>query len=142
MPGNNVLPLGDLANLAVFASMIVLACCANIFRALLISIPILIGNLLIAIAIAPVITNMAKGVQFDLGGASQVSGFLDGGNPFRYWLVEIFSGQWIAIGLIPIVGLLVWFTYKKTKAEVYGIKDETVTHSRYRNDEHQARLVR
>ncbi len=72
VPGNNVLPLGDLANLAVFASMIVLACRANIFRALLISIPILVGNLLIATAIAPVITNMAKGVQFDLGGASQV----------------------------------------------------------------------
>lgn len=130
IPGNGVLPLGDLANLAVFASMIVLACRANVFRALLISIPILIGNLLIATAIAPVITSMATAVKFDLSGASQVSGFLDGGNPFRFWLVQIFSGQWVALGLIPVVGLLVWFTYKKTKTEVYaGEAEDVVVHS-------------
>lgn len=129
VPGNGVLPLGDLANLAVFASMIVLACRANVFRALLISIPILIGNLLVATAIAPVITAMATGVQFDLGGASLVSGFLDGGNPFRFWLVQIFSGHWAALVLIPAIALLVWFTYKTTRAEVYASgTDETITH--------------
>ncbi|MDI5454576.1 hypothetical protein MJM04_34800, partial [Salmonella enterica subsp. enterica serovar Cerro] len=35
LPGNKVLPLGDLANLAVMASMIVLACRGNIFRAVM-----------------------------------------------------------------------------------------------------------
>lgn len=126
VPGNNVLPLGDLANLAVFASMIVLACRNNVFRALLIAVPVLIGNLLIATVIAPVITTMAVDVQFDLGGASQVSGFLDGGNPFRYWLVQIFSANWVALGLIPVVALLVWFTWKKTKKEVYGEEEHEV----------------
>lgn len=66
---------------------------------------------------------MATAVKFDLSGASQVSGFLDGGNPFRFWLVQISSGQWIALALIPVVGLLVWFTYKKTKTEAYSTED-------------------
>lgn len=105
VPGNNVLPLGDLANLAVFASMIVLACRANIFRALLISIPHSCGEPAHCYCDRTGYHQYGQGVQFDLGGASQVSGFLDGGNPFRYWLVEIFSGQWIAIGLAPHRGI-------------------------------------
>ena len=65
IPGNKVLPLGDLANLAVMISMVVLACKGNVFRAVLIGIPIIIGDLLIATNISPVITQMAKDVQFN-----------------------------------------------------------------------------
>ena len=44
LPGNTVLPLGDLANLAVMASMVVLSTKGNVFRAVLIAIPIMIQN--------------------------------------------------------------------------------------------------
>lgn len=120
IPGNKVLPLGDLANLAVMISMVVLACKGNVFRAVLIGIPIIIGDLLIATNISPVITQMAKDVQFNFpkGSTGIVSSFLDGGNPLRFWILKIFDMNVIALILIPIVLGMLYFIYKSTFEEV------------------------
>lgn len=122
LPGNKVLPLGDLANLAVMASMIVLACRGNIFRAVITAIPVIIADLWIATKIAPFITGMAKDVNFKMaeGSSGQVSSFLDGGNPFRYWLLEIFNGNMIAIGLVPVIALFIYAIFRLTKGTVYA----------------------
>ncbi|EHG7357545.1 PTS galactitol transporter subunit IIC [Salmonella enterica subsp. enterica serovar Braenderup] len=120
--GNKVLPLGDLANLAVMASMIVLACRGNIFRAVITAIPVIVADLWIATKIAPFITGMAKDVNFKMaeGSSGQVSSFLDGGNPFRFWLLEIFNGNIIAIGLIPVLALVIYGVFRLTKGTVYA----------------------
>ncbi|HAU3173707.1 TPA: PTS galactitol transporter subunit IIC [Salmonella enterica] len=122
LPGNKVLPLGDLANLAVMASMIVLACRGNIFRAVITAIPVIVADLWIATKIAPFITGMAKDVNFKMaeGSSGQVSSFLDGGNPFRFWLLEIFNGNMIAIGLIPVLALVIYGVFRLTKGTVYA----------------------
>lgn len=122
LPGNKVLPLGDLANLAVMASMIVLACRGNIFRAVITAIPVIIADLWIATKIAPFITGMAKDVNFKMaeGSSGQVSSFLDGGNPFRFWLLEVFNGNIIALGLIPVVALIIYGVFRLTKGTVYA----------------------
>lgn len=122
LPGNKVLPLDDLANLAVMASMIVLACRGNIFRAVITAIPVIIADLWIATKIAPFITGMAKDVNFKMaeGSSGQVSSFLDGGNPFRYWLLEIFNGNMIAIGLVPVIALIIYAIFRLTKGTVYA----------------------
>ncbi|HFY5776907.1 TPA: PTS galactitol transporter subunit IIC [Salmonella enterica subsp. enterica serovar Typhimurium] len=122
LPGNKVLPLGDLANLAVMASMIVLACRGNIFRAVITAIPVIVADLWIAAKIAPFITGMAKDVNFKMaeGSSGQVSSFLDGGNPFRFWLLEIFNGNIIAIGLIPVLALIIYGVFRLTKGTVYA----------------------
>ncbi|AXD79631.1 PTS galactitol transporter subunit IIC [Salmonella enterica] len=122
LPGNKVLPLGDLANLAVMASMIVLACRGNIFRAVITALPVIVADLWIATKIAPFITGMAKDVNFKMaeGSSGQVSSFLDGGNPFRFWLLEIFNGNIIAIGLIPVLALVIYGVFRLTKGTVYA----------------------
>ncbi|MGM4741926.1 PTS galactitol transporter subunit IIC [Salmonella sp. NW1255] len=122
LPGNKVLPLGDLANLAVMASMIVLACRGNIFRAVITAIPVIVADLWIATKIAPFITGMAKDVNFKMaeGSSGQVSSFLDGGNSFRFWLLEIFNGNIIAIGLIPVLALIIYGVFRLTKGTVYA----------------------
>ncbi|EAQ6832411.1 PTS galactitol transporter subunit IIC [Salmonella enterica] len=122
LPGNKVLPLGDLANLAVMASMIVLACRGNIFRAVITAIPVIVADLWIATKIAPFITGMPKDVNFKMaeGSSGQVSSFLDGGNPFRFWLLEIFNGNIIAIGLIPVLALVIYGVFRLTKGTVYA----------------------
>ncbi|EGR9151569.1 PTS galactitol transporter subunit IIC [Salmonella enterica] len=122
LPGNKVLPLGDLANLAVMASMIVLACRGNIFRSVITAIPVIVADLWIATKIAPFITGMAKDVNFKMaeGSSGQVSSFLDGGNPFRFWLLEIFNGNIIAIGLIPVLALVIYGVFRLTKGTVYA----------------------
>ncbi|EGI6504970.1 PTS galactitol transporter subunit IIC [Salmonella enterica subsp. enterica serovar Isangi] len=122
LPGNKVLPLGDLANLAVMASMNVLACRGNIFRAVITALPVIVADLWIATKIAPFITGMAKDVNFKMaeGSSGQVSSFLDGGNPFRFWLLEIFNGNIIAIGLIPVLALVIYGVFRLTKGTVYA----------------------
>ncbi|EFR4996710.1 PTS galactitol transporter subunit IIC [Salmonella enterica] len=122
LPGNKVLPLGDLANLAVMASMIVLACRGNIFRAVITAIPVIVADLWIATKIAPFITGMAKDVNFKMaeGSSGQVSSLLDGGNPFRFWLLEIFNGNIVAIGLIPVLALIIYGVFRLTKGTVYA----------------------
>ncbi|ECF7526180.1 PTS galactitol transporter subunit IIC [Salmonella enterica] len=122
LPGNKVLPLGDLANLAVMASMIILACRGNIFRAVITAIPVIVADLWIATKIAPFITGMAKDVNFKMaeGSSGQVSSFLDGGNPFRFWLLEIFNGNIVAIGLIPVLALIIYGVFRLTKGTVYA----------------------
>ncbi|ECT4162359.1 PTS galactitol transporter subunit IIC [Salmonella enterica] len=122
LPGNKVLPLGDLANLVVMASMIVLACRGNIFRSVITAIPVIVADLWIATKIAPFITGMAKDVNFKMaeGSSGQVSSFLDGGNPFRFWLLEIFNGNIIAIGLIPVLALVIYGVFRLTKGTVYA----------------------
>ncbi|EMK7801805.1 PTS galactitol transporter subunit IIC [Salmonella enterica subsp. enterica serovar Chester] len=122
LPGNKVLPLGDLANLTVMASMIVLACRGNIFRAVITAIPVIVADLWIATKIAPFITGMAKDVNFKMaeGSSGQVSSFLDGGNPFRFWLLEIFNGNIVAIGLIPVLALIIYGVFRLTKGTVYA----------------------
>jgi PTS system galactitol-specific IIC component len=123
LPGNRTLPLGDLANIAVMISMVVLATRGNIFRSLLIGIPIIIADLLIASTLAPVITKLAKNVNFSFpkGSSGQVSSFLDGGNPFRYWLMVMSQHSIIGLILLPVVGLLVFWIYKSTKQKVYDL---------------------
>ena len=127
LPGNTVLPLGDLANLAVMASMVVLSTKGNVFRAVLIAIPIMVGDLYIASAIAPFITTMAKDVNFNFpeGSSGLVSSFLDGGNPLRYWLLQIFNGNIIALGLIPVVGVVIFWIYKVTYNQTHLIDKGT-----------------
>lgn len=128
LPGNTVLPLGDLANLAVMASMVVLSTKGNVFRAVLIAIPIMIGDLYIASAVAPFITGMAKDVNFSFpeGSSGLVSSFLDGGNPLRYWILQIFNGNVIALVLIPIVGIVLFWIYKITYKQTHLTEDSSV----------------
>lgn len=124
LPGNGTMPLADLANLAVFASMIVLATKGDVFRSILIGIPCLIGDLYFSTFLAGTITKMARNVNYAGAKSASVTSFLDGGNPLRYWIVEISRLNPIALILIPIIGLLVWWVYKVTKKSVYGLSDK------------------
>lgn len=123
LPGNEVLPLGDLANLAVMASMIALASRGNIFRTVLAAIPVIIADLWIATKIAPFITGMAKDVNFKFAEGSRSTRSpvsFDGGNPFRFWLLEIFNGNLIAIGLVPVIALVLYGIFRMTRSTVYA----------------------
>lgn len=127
LPGNGTLPLADLANLAVFVSMIVLANHGDIFRSVIIGIPCIIGDLYISSSLAGVITKMARNVNYAGAKSTSVTSFLDGGNPLRFWLVKIFELSPIALILIPVIGLIIWWLYRVTKKTVYGLSDEEST---------------
>ena len=106
--------------MAVFCSMIVVACNQNIVRSVIIAIPCLIGDLLICSAAAPLITQLATNVGYDISASgSLVTAFLDGGNPFRYLMYQVFSGNMIAIIAAIVVAALVAFTWKVTHKQAY-----------------------
>lgn len=118
LPGNRLLPLGDLANIWVPISMVVLACRGNIARAFIIGIPCLAMNLYVASAAAPILTKIAKNMNFPINTDGEISSLLDGGNPYRYWAVRIFEGNYFAIALIPVIFLICMWLYRVTKKQL------------------------
>ncbi|MFP3121949.1 PTS galactitol transporter subunit IIC [Ectobacillus funiculus] len=119
LPGNKIMPLGDLPTLTVPLSLIVLACRGNIIRSVILGIPVIIANLYIASYLSPLVTQVAKSIKFKFpeGASALVNSFLDGGNPFRFWLVMLSKGNIVALGVIPVIGLVVWWAYKITRKD-------------------------
>ncbi len=122
LPGNKTLPLGDLANLIAVMSVIVLATRGNVFRAVLIGIPIVAAYLLISTHLAPMFTSLSAqvGAGFTNSYSGPITAFTDGGNPVRFWVLTLFQGNIIAFAVIPaVLGLmyLSWRNYRKLLAE-------------------------
>lgn len=115
IPGNKSIPLGDLANLISVMALIVLSTRGNVFRAVLIGIPIVIGYLLIATSLAPLFTSLSAkvGAVVESGYQGLITAFTDGGNLTRFWFFYMFQGNWIALAVIMPVGLLCWFAWRK-----------------------------
>jgi len=118
LPGNRTLPLGDLANLISVMSVIVLATRGNVFRAVLIGIPIVVGYLLICTHFAPLYTTLAAqaGSSAAANYAGEITAFTDGGNPVRWWFYYLFRGNLWALAAIPAVGglmYLAWRNYRR-----------------------------
>ena len=117
LPGNQIIPLGDLPNLISVMAVIVIVCESNVFRGIILGIPIIIAYLLIATEFASLFTNLSRqyGLDYTNEYSGNISAFTDGGNPIRYWFYYIFNGNFIAILVIPIVIILFFITWKKHK---------------------------
>ena len=120
LPGNKVLPLGDLANLIAVMSVIVLVTQSNVFRAVIIGIPIVTGYLLISTRLAPLFTTLAAkvGAVTAQGYAGDITAFTDGGNPVRFWFLQLFSGDLAAFLAIPVVLALMFYAWKRNRKEI------------------------
>lgn len=121
LPGVRFIPLGDLTNLLVPASVICVATRGNIVRAFIIGVPVVIANLYIATAMSPLLVNLAASAPskvVDYQGA--FTSFLDGGQIFRAWWTGLFTLNPWSLVLVPVVAFLLYFTWKQSK------KDEKV----------------
>ncbi|MDF2613906.1 MAG: gatC1 [Clostridia bacterium] len=119
LPGVGFIPIGDLPNIMGAVAMIVVATRGNIIRAFIISVPIIVGKLFIATAMAERYTELAKAAQYHLKGYDGIfTSFLDGGNILRYWIIKCFDGNVIAIAsaAILLVGTFYW-GFKKVKSD-------------------------
>jgi PTS system galactitol-specific IIC component len=104
IPGVGFIPLGDLPYIVGSVALVVVATKGNIIRSIILSIPIIIGKLLIATTMAEQYTKLAQAVNFKVSGYSGIfTSFLDGGNILRYWIVKVFSGSLIAIVMAIII---------------------------------------
>lgn len=115
IPGNRMIPAGDLPNLISIMSLSALIFRGNVFRAVLSGIPVVIAFMLVASDLAPLLTRLGaqSGVAALAGGGAEVTAFTDGGNPLRFWMLELFLGSAWAWLVLPLALWFVWFTWRR-----------------------------
>lgn len=122
IPGNRMIPAGDLPNLISIMSLSVLVFRGNVFRAVLSALPIVITFMLVASDLAPLLTRLGaqSGVAALAQGGAEVTAFTDGGNPVRYWMFKLFLGEMWAWLLLPLGLGFIWFTWRQHRSAARG----------------------
>jgi galactitol PTS system EIIC component len=114
LPGNRVLPFGDLATIPFMVAMMVPIVRGNVVRATITSTIVMVPTLYIMNAIAEVHTQVALAADFTLPeGARTITSMVDGGN----WLAAVFTWAaqsfWLGHALIVVALIVVWILFKK-----------------------------
>ena len=116
LPGNRVLPLGDLPNLISITAVAVLVSRGNVVRSVVTGIPVVATFLLISSHLAELITKLSAEAGMTFGGGQEITAFTDGGNHIRFFFLYLFQGNWIAIAVIPAVLVMMSLSYRRAAA--------------------------
>src|SRR5699024_6214029 len=123
LPGNTVLPFGDLATIPFLICLMVPAFRGNIIRTVIAGSFYIAVGLYIATWISPLFTEAAKMASFDMGMNTSISALVDG----AVWTTFVFVGlvkilNWYGIGLFGLftnpTNTNVVQTAPSTKAEI------------------------
>ncbi|MFD2749105.1 PTS galactitol transporter subunit IIC [Virgibacillus siamensis] len=106
LPGNRVLPFGDLAAIPFLVCLMVPVFKGNIIRTVIAATIYMSVGLYIATWISPLFTEMATNADFDMGSNSSISALVDG----AVWTTGVFVAlgkmlNWFGIGLLGIIAL-------------------------------------
>jgi PTS system galactitol-specific IIC component len=114
LPGNRVLPFGDLATIPFMVAMMVPIVRGNVVRATITSTAVMIPTLYIMNALAQAQTQVAQSVGFEFPeGASTITSLGDGGSFIAGAFVWAANNFWLGNAIILVVLAVVWFLYKK-----------------------------
>ncbi|EQB38035.1 PTS galactitol transporter subunit IIC [Virgibacillus sp. CM-4] len=92
LPGNAVLPFGDLATIPFIVAFIVGAARGNIVHSVIAGTVMIAISLYIATDVAPIFTQMAENADFDMPeGSARISSIDQGGNLINWIIFKIFS---------------------------------------------------
>ncbi|MBM7600121.1 PTS system galactitol-specific IIC component [Virgibacillus halotolerans] len=92
LPGNAVLPFGDLATIPFIVAFIVGAARGNIVHSVIVGTIMIAISLYIATDVAPVFTQMAANANFDMPeGSARISSIDQGGNIVNWIIFKLFS---------------------------------------------------
>ena len=130
LPGNRMLPFGDLAALPFYVLWGVAAARGHMLRGLFNSVVILCGILLIGTSLAPLTTELAKAAHFDpqgLGAAAghytQWSGVALGSHVVPWIVLQLFQpgtrGFWWGLGAAGVYAAAWWWVRGEIRAR-YG----------------------
>jgi galactitol PTS system EIIC component len=126
LPGNRVLPLGDLPNLISVMSISVLMFRGNVFRAVLAGIPVIITFLLISSSMAPLFTDLArKTPSFNMDGLGLITAFTDGGHQVRFLIFHLYQGELWAFGVLAVLLAAMGFTQKRFAVNAAALELKT-----------------
>ncbi|GAA5415999.1 PTS system galactitol-specific EIIC component [Paraliobacillus ryukyuensis] len=92
LPGNALLPFGDLATIPFVVAFIVGAARGNIVHSVIVGTILIAVSLYIATDVAPLFTDMAQNANFEMPeGSAQISSIDQGGNIVNYLIFKIFD---------------------------------------------------
>ncbi|MFB5661261.1 galactitol-specific PTS transporter subunit IIC [Alteribacillus sp. HJP-4] len=92
LPGNSLLPFGDLATIPFVVAFIVGAARGNIVHSVIVGTIMIALSLYLATDVAPVFTDMANNADFNMPeGSAQISSIDQGGNLVNWIIYRIFS---------------------------------------------------
>ncbi|OCA87792.1 PTS galactitol transporter subunit IIC [Bacillus sp. FJAT-27225] len=128
LPGNRVLPFGDLATIPFLVCLMTPVFRGNIIRTVVAGTIYMAGGLLIATWAAPLITSSALAANFDMAGNTSISSLVDG----AVWTTLVFVGlakilSWGGITIIGVVALAGLFYLNKIKPKRAAAVEETKT---------------
>ncbi|GEN57434.1 PTS galactitol transporter subunit IIC [Halolactibacillus alkaliphilus] len=92
LPGNALLPFGDLATIPFIVAFIVGAARGNIVHSVIVGAILIAISLYVATDVAPIMTQMAQDANFNMPeGSAQISSIDQGGNVVNYIIFKIFD---------------------------------------------------
>ena len=92
LPGNSLLPFGDLATIPFVVAFIVGAARGNIVHSVIVGTIMIAMSLYFATDVAPIFTTMAENADFKMPeGSAQISSIDQGGNLINWIIYRIFS---------------------------------------------------
>ncbi|MFU0824727.1 MAG: PTS EIIC type-2 domain-containing protein [Clostridium sp.] len=129
VPGNRVLPFGDLATISFFIAIAVAVHKGNIFRTLLSGSAIMYMTIWIANQTIPWMTALAK-TTGTTDGKNLVAALDQGGSPITYMYTEIFTKEnvigAVVIAVIYVICLLFTINHSKKRAEALKAAEEII----------------
>ena len=114
LPGNKVIPFGDLAVIPFLVALVIPIVKANVFRSVVVSTVFMIPSIYIMNLLAAGTTAAAKAADFALPeGANMITSICDGGN----WIAALFlwsaNSFWLINIIIVAVLAFAWWRMKK-----------------------------
>lgn len=134
VPGNQVLPFGDLATIGFFVAMAVAIHQGNLFRILISGVIIMSVTLWIATQTIELHTQLAANAGA-LKAGGMVASMDQGGSPITWLLIQIFTWQNI-VGFCVIAAIYVagvFLTWRRAKAFAAAEKEAALTASQSRS---------
>ena len=119
IPWVRIFPMGDLMNIVSIIIVIVAVCRGNIVRSVLISIPVILLNLVLASVVAPVYAQIAQRLSYDMGNVTGVfAASLNGGTYISLWVSDLLQGRLWALITIPVVVAAGYLCYRYYKVSL------------------------
>lgn len=117
LPGNKVIPFGDLAVIPFLVVLVIPIVKANVFRSIIISTVYMIPSIYIMNYLAEGTTAAAKIAHFEFPeGANLVTSICDGGNWIPALFLAIADNFWIGNIIVVAVLAILWWRLKKQPA--------------------------
>lgn len=127
VPGNVILPFGDLATIGFFIAIAVAVHKGNIFRSIISGSFIMYLTIWIANQTIPWVTELAISTN-STNGAAQIAALDQGGSPITYIFTELFTRDNIA-GLITIAviyAVCLVFAVRTSKQRAKALEEENI----------------